>query len=173
MRNDKGGKRGEGDIEEKYEGSSRAPCMAASSTDRLPPAGCTIAVVSTFFAPPSAYLSMPRILHLQGGVTLKTLPVLNYPVLLSPSLSLCLTHFFHSSPIVSFLSVSPLLHRWDYIIPEKCVTSETRAMMTDRTPRSKSVCLPFHVNEFFFMQYKRILENFYLSQVLEIFKCEE
>lgn len=34
-----------------HEGSS--PCMAASSTDRLPPAGCTIAIVSTFFAPTS------------------------------------------------------------------------------------------------------------------------
>lgn len=82
--------------EEEYEGSS--PCMAASSTDRLPPAGYTIAIVSTFFAPPLAYLSTPRILHLQGGVTLKTLPVLNYPVPLSPSFSLSLTHFFHPAP---------------------------------------------------------------------------
>lgn len=57
--------------------------MAASSTDRLPPAGCTIAIVSTSFAPPPIYLSATRILHLQGGVTLKTLPVLNYPVPLS------------------------------------------------------------------------------------------
>lgn len=37
----------------------------------------------------SAYLSTPRILHLQGGVTLKMLPVLNYPVALSLSLSPC------------------------------------------------------------------------------------
>lgn len=62
--------------------------MAASSTDRLPPAGCTIAIVSTSFAPPPIYLSATRILHLQGGVTLKTLPVLNYPVPLSLPLSL-------------------------------------------------------------------------------------
>lgn len=92
VRKDKGGK-GEGrEIEEKYEGSS--PCMAASSTDRLPPAGCTIAIVSTFFAPPPAYLSTPRILHLQGGVTLKTLPVLDYPVSLSPSFLLSSSHSF-------------------------------------------------------------------------------
>lgn len=109
----KGGK-GEGrEIEEKYEGSS--PCMAASSTDRLPPAGCTIAIVSTFFAPPPAYLSTPRILHLQGGVTLKTLPVLDYPVPLSPSFPLSPSHSFfppcpslypsYTSTILSALSI--------------------------------------------------------------------
>lgn len=61
--------------------------MAASSTYRLPLTGCTIAIASTFFAPPPTYLSSTRILHLQGGVTLKTLPVLNYSVPLSFSLS--------------------------------------------------------------------------------------
>lgn len=101
MRKDKGVKEGEGGekSKRKYEGS--LPCMAASSTDRLPPTDCTIAIVSTFFAPPPAYLSAPRILHLQGGVTLKTLPVLNYPVPLSLFLSLFLPHFFHSSPATS------------------------------------------------------------------------
>lgn len=97
--------------------------MAASSTDRLPPAGCTIAIVSTFFAPPPAYLSTPRILHLQGGVTLKTLPVLNYPVprslppsfplFLSPSVSLSLTfstlsHSLYSSLTDYYSSLSVL-----------------------------------------------------------------
>lgn len=116
MRKDKGGKGKEGEIEEKYEGSS--PCMAASSTDRLPPAGCTIAIVSTFFAPPPAYLSTLRILHLQGGVTLKTLPVLDYPVPLSlspPSFPLSSSHSFfppypslhpsYTSTILSTLSI--------------------------------------------------------------------
>lgn len=70
---------------EAHEGSS--PCMAASSTYRLPLTGCTIAIASTFFAPPPTCLSSTRILHLQGGVTLKTLPVLNYSVPLSFSLS--------------------------------------------------------------------------------------
>lgn len=99
--------------------------MAASSTDRLPPAGCTIAIVSTFFAPPPAYLSTPRILHLQGGVTLKTLPVLNYPVPLSPSfpLSPSLTHFFfHSAPryiLPTLLQFSPFYIDRINIIPEK------------------------------------------------------
>lgn len=56
-------------------------------TDSHRLAVCTIAIASTFFAPPPAYLSSTRILHLQGGVTLKTLPVLNYSVPLSFSLS--------------------------------------------------------------------------------------
>lgn len=47
---------------------------------------------------PTSCLSTPRILHLQGGVTFKTLPVLDYPMPLSLSLLLffCLplTHFF-------------------------------------------------------------------------------
>lgn len=73
------------ETEEAHEGSSA--CMAASSTYRLPLTGCTIAIASTFFAPPPTCLSSTRILHLQGGVTLKTLPVLNYSVPLSFSLS--------------------------------------------------------------------------------------
>lgn len=104
--------------------------MAASSTDRLPPAGYTIAIVSTFFAPPLAYLSTPRILHLQGGVTLKTLPVLNYPVPLSSSFSLSLTHSLfppHPSLYPSYTSTI-LARSVDGIItiPEKCAISEIR-----------------------------------------------
>lgn len=81
----RGEKGGGNEMVEAHEGSS--PCMAASSTYRLPLTGCTIAIASTFFAPPPTCLSSTRILHLQGGVTLKTLPVLNYSVPLSFSLS--------------------------------------------------------------------------------------
>lgn len=130
MRKDKGGKGKEGEIEEKYEGSS--PCMAASSTDRLPPAGCTIAIVSTFFAPPPAYLSTLRILHLQGGVTLKTLPVLDYPVplSLSPLFSFVfLSLIFPTLPLAtSFLHFYNSLHSINriIIIPEKGVIFANR-----------------------------------------------
>ena len=104
---------------EAHEGSS--PCMAASSTYRLPLTGCTIAIASTFFAPPPTCLSSTRILHLQGGVTLKTLPVLNYSVPLSFSLStfsscspsfslrLRLRLFFGKLFFTSILFSSPLI----------------------------------------------------------------
>lgn len=99
------------ETEEAHEGSS--PCMAASSTYRLPPTGCTIAIASTFFAPPPTYLSSTRILHLQGGVTLKTLPVLNYSVPLSFSLSSSSANFFTSITVPllvpAFLSLGTLL----------------------------------------------------------------
>lgn len=102
------------ETEEAHEGSSA--CMAASSTYRLPLTGCTIAIASTFFAPPPTCLSSTRILHLQGGVTLKTLPVLNYSVPLSFSLSSsssttsfyssCFFCFFSSANF--FTSITPL-----------------------------------------------------------------
>lgn len=102
------------ETEEAHEGSSA--CMAVSSTYRLPLTGCTIAIASTFFAPPPTCLSSTRILHLQGGVTLKTLPVLNYSVPLSFSLSSsssttsfyssCFFCFFSSANF--FTSITPL-----------------------------------------------------------------
>lgn len=91
------------ETEEAHEGSSA--CMAASSTYRLPLTGCTIAIASTFFAPPPTCLSSTRILHLQGGVTLKTLPVLNYSVPLSFSLSSSSSSTsFYSSRFFCFFS---------------------------------------------------------------------
>lgn len=151
MWKDKGGKGGgEGrgrEIEEKYEGS--LPCMAASSTDRLPPAGCTIAIVSTFFAPPPAYLSTPRILHLQGGVTLKTLPVLDYPVplslSLSPSFPLSLSHsFFPPCPpryilLILFYNSIRSINR--IIIPEKCAISKNRTTINRMTLQEVFFCI--------------------------------
>lgn len=149
----KGGGEGGGEIEEKYEGS--LPCMAASSTDRLPPAGCTIAIVSTFFAPPPAYLSTPRILHLQGGVTLKTLPVLDYPVPLSLSLS------FFSFVFLSliFSTLSPSLHPSllfynsirsinRIIIPEKCAISKNRTTINRMTLQEVFFCISTYLNLF-------------------------
>lgn len=50
---------------------------------------------------PTSCLSTPRILHLQGGVTFKTLPVLDYPMplSLSPPFLLSPSHsFFPSYP---------------------------------------------------------------------------
>lgn len=91
----RGEKGGGNEMVEAHEGSS--PCMAASSTYRLPLTGCTIAIASTFFAPPPTCLSSTRILHLQGGVTLKTLPVLNYSVPLSFSLSSSSSTSFYPS----------------------------------------------------------------------------
>lgn len=91
------------ETEEAHEGSSA--CMAASSIYRLPLTGCTIAIASTFFAPPPTCLSSTRILHLQGGVTLKTLPVLNYSVPLSFSLSSSSSSTsFYSSRFFCFFS---------------------------------------------------------------------
>lgn len=92
--------------------------------------------------PPPAYLSTPRILHLQGGVTLKTLPVLNYPVPPSSVLfRLCLAHFFHSSflPGVSLLRSSTILSALfscSVGLPS-LLTPEIRAM-TSRTSHLKS-----------------------------------
>lgn len=91
----------------------------------------------------------PRILHLQGGVTLKTLPVLNYPVppSLSPSLSSFPPSVLFCLPPVRFFY--PFLRRVPPTILSVCsillrsvglpslLTAEIRAM-TSRTSHPKS-----------------------------------
>ena len=88
-----------------------SPCMAASSTFQLPPAP-----LPPPYPPPAPHfipIHPLRILHLQGGVTLKTLPVLNYPVLL-PLLPLLLLRlvFIFSFSYCTFVSANSTNRLW-------------------------------------------------------------
>lgn len=77
----------------------------------------------------SAYLSTPRILHLQGGVTLKTLPVLNYPVALSFSLSLSSSRSLFLPPL------HPSYARDPAILSPLCILSFGGITIPRKRPR--------------------------------------
>ena len=79
---------------------------------------------STFFFPHLIPTYPPRILHLQGGVTLKTLPVLNYP---------------YAFPNLLFILTLPhrLTRSYSYFFffPSVPLSLQTRLAVSDARPR--------------------------------------
>lgn len=131
--------------------------------------------------PPPIYLSTPRILHLQGGVTLKTLPVLNYPMplFLSPPLLTSLTflrHFRSSSPIHLQL---PLFYSLFFSLMKVSTPKDTISEIYARTQEGsisfknhKFKTFSYHV---FSRSVKEIIIHFYhnMSRMKKSFWCED